>query len=270
MPYGRWVEPVAPADRIVRLEGARNFRDLGGYPTTGGGVTRWRRLYRSDGLHRLTPADVGALAELGLRVVYDLRRAAERQREPSVALGAAVRLELVTIGGASGRNTELIDDIFSGALDEITNRFMDRTYRRMVIDDAPAFGRLLTSLAGAEALPAVFHCSAGKDRTGVAAALLLSVLGVEEPLIVEDYALTGELYSARRLSELRPHFQERGRDIERFRALFDAPGSRIEALLETVRAEHGGAERYLVDVAGVEPATIDELRRLLVEPAPGR
>src|SRR3954452_18539717 len=108
--------------RIVSLEGARNFRDLGGYRTADGGRTRWGLVFRSDALHRLTVEDVAAVGRLGLRVVYDLRRDVEGERMPSVELpDGDVRRVILAIGGAAGETGEITDQIFSGEFEATTD-----------------------------------------------------------------------------------------------------------------------------------------------------
>lgn len=257
---------VVAAERLVRLEGSANFRDLGGYPAAGGQRTRWGLVFRSDALHALTVEDVAVVGRLGLRVVYDLRRDAERDREPSVELPGEVRREVLTMGGAAGEGQEILQQILAGEVERIGDDFLVDAYQLMVRRDAGLFGRLLSGLTDPGGLPALFHCSAGKDRTGVTAALLLALLGVDEATILEDYELTGRYYSERKIEHYRPRFAEGGIDIENFRALFSAPRAAMEGLLATV-ADLGGAERYLLEEAGMTGATIAELRRLLLQPA---
>jgi protein-tyrosine phosphatase len=165
----------------IPLEGAMNFRDIGGYETTEGRTVRTGLVFRSDGLHALTEADCGVISGLGLRQVFDLRRAAERERQPSVAHTAGLEATLVAIGDAGpvAQQPELIDMLLSGDLPEADDAFMVGEYTRMLDEHAADFGRLLGALAEPGGLPALFHCTAGKDRTGVAAALLLVLLGVE-------------------------------------------------------------------------------------------
>lgn len=258
---------VVAAERLVRLEGTTNFRDLGGYPTADGRRTRWGTVFRSDGLHRLTVEDVAVVSQLGLRVVYDLRRDEERERDPSVGLAGDVRRELLSMGGQAGKGHEIVEQIATGELERLADDFLSQMYRLMLGADGPQFSRLLTGLTDPGGLPALFHCTAGKDRTGASAALLLALLGVDEATIVDDYALTGPNYTAHRLAELRPRYDELGVDIERLLPLFDAPRVAMEALLREVADEYGGAERYLREQGGMDAATVAELRRLLLQPA---
>ena len=258
--------PVLAAERVMPMEGAGNFRDLGGYRTAGGGRTRWGLVFRADAPDRLTEADLAAVERLGLRVAYDLRTDDERGRAPSV-LPAAVRREQLAIGGDASRVTPLGELFRSGGADAVPDDFLHRVYLDMAEQDAPAFGRVLTGLAAPKGVPAVVHCTAGKDRTGLAAALLLSVLGVDDAAVLDDYTLSQVYFSEHRMAKLLPRLAELGMDLERYRAVFGAPRHAMAATLEALRGRYGSVEGYLVERAGVAPGTIAELREQLVAPA---
>src|SRR5512144_2600872 len=149
----------APVHRRIELEGCLNFRDLGGYPTRDGRRVRWRRLFRSDGLHLLTAADIRRLREeIGLAEVIDLRSTTELASEGRGMLAAEpLRFHHVPL--------------FDGEVREQRARAAEIT---------------LAEASG----PAVFHCAAGKDRTGVISAILLALLDVPDEVIVADYAAT--------------------------------------------------------------------------------
>ena len=251
------------------LEGALNFRDLGGYVGLDGRTVRWGRVFRSDALHALTDRDVAVIAELGLRSVFDLRWSHERERQPTV-LVASDRLRSVHLMVGEDpdlTNTpELMDQILDGSLPEADDGFMATMYADMLRDGAATFGRLLTHLAEDDWLPALFHCTAGKDRTGISAALLLSVLGVDECTIVDDYELSTLYRSNKRIEELRPAIEAAGVDVEKVRPFLSARRPVMEATLRHLREDHGGVEAYLTERAGVSRETLARLRSLLLEP----
>lgn len=257
---------IVAAERLVALEGTMNLRDLGGYRGIGGRQVRWGRVFRSDALHALTAGDLAVFGRLGLRVVYDLRRQVERDRQPTVRLAEDVRSVVLPIGGDPDdtNQPELIDQILAGEVVEADDEFMAGEYRRMVDDAAPHFGELLTRLTDPDGLPALFHCTAGKDRTGVAAALLLSTLGVDEDVVLDDYELSTRYRSARRIEELRPALEAKGVDVEKVRPFLSARRPVLEATLAHLRDAHGGVERYLTGPAGMAGGTLDELRSLLL------
>jgi protein-tyrosine phosphatase len=256
---------VVAAERRVPLQGALNLRDLGGYPAAGGRSTRWGLVFRSDGLQGLTVADRTVLERIGLRVVYDLRREAEREAAPSLLPEAGgIRSVALAIGGGSAEGKELIDQVLSGAVTDLGIGFMVELYEQMVDEAAVTFATLLTGLTEGDGLPALFHCTAGKDRTGVGTALLLSVLGVAEGDILDDYELSTVYRSNRRIEELRPRLEAVGVDVERVRPFLSAPRPALEAALARIRGHHGGVERYLVEAGGMDARALDELRRLLL------
>ncbi|WP_209446080.1 tyrosine-protein phosphatase [Streptomyces sp. MZ04] len=257
---------VLAAERVVPLEGASNFRDLGGYRTKDGGRTRWGLVFRADALDRLTTADLAVIDRLGLQVAYDLRTDGERAKAPST-LPTAVRREVFGIGGEAARATPLGELFRSGRTDAIPDDFLHRVYLDMVEHDATALGRVLTALATPDGVAAVIHCTAGKDRTGLAAALLLSVLGVDDAAVLDDYALSRIYFSERRMARLLPKLAEFGLDLERYQEMFGAPRRAMSTTLDALRGRYGSVENYLTGTAGVTPETIVALRARLVASA---
>ena len=162
--------------RRIDLEGCLNFRDLGGYPTADGRRLRWRRLFRSDALHHLTPADVLRLREeIGLAHVVDLRSSGELRAEGRGPLEREPLAfhHLPLFDGLGGRRAA------EGVPDLAELYFAMAEYAREPI------ARVIATLARASG-PAVYHCAAGKDRTGLVSAVLLGLLGVRDEQIVAD------------------------------------------------------------------------------------
>jgi len=139
------------------------------------------------------------------------------------------------------------------------------SYTRMLTLGAAIFGRLLTALAQPGGVPALFHCAAGKDRTGVAAALILSVLGVDRETIIDDYTATNTFRTARYVERVRPAYDAAGVDVEQIRMIIDARPAVLAGTLDWMDATFGGVPEYLVTVAQVDPQTIRDLRASLVE-----
>ncbi len=251
---------VVAAERRLPFEGVVNFRDLGGYPTADGRRTRWGRIFRADALHGLTASDLAVFESLDLRVVYDLRSDLERQRQPNpVPLPEGIRsvlMPLISSGQA--------DPVAIAASVQDGEGFLLHVYRGMVNQSAPLFGQLLSGLAEEDGLPAVFHCAAGKDRTGVTAALLLSVLGVNDDDVLDDYELTSRHRSEERRREVLVILEQIGMTPELAAGLLQTPRWVMATVLEEIRSSHGGVERYLTGPAGMTPAAVDALRRLLI------
>lgn len=235
--------------RHLALAGSYNIRDLGGYPTAGGGRTRWRALLRADSLHGLDADGQAALLAYGVGSIIDLRRPDERARQPNVfAASAALRYTGIPLLPASAAAApEPIPDLAA--------------LYRMLLDRAQ--GQLRAVLAAvAEAEGGVLvHCTAGKDRTGVVAALLLALAGVPDAVIVEDYTLTGG-YIAPLLARLRAEAAHAGYDAAQFERMLEARPEAMAAMLAYLAERYGGAEAYATAI-GLSPREIEALRARL-------
>lgn len=232
-------------DRHIRLAGTRNLRDVGGYPAGDGVRTRWRTLLRTDALDRLPAASQAELVALGLRQVIDLRWPSELDEYPSVFRASdAVRY----------RNVPLLDE------DPGPGKTLADIYRLMLDVRAPQLVEVVRALLEPRGLPAVIGCAAGKDRTGVAIALVLAAVGVPTDIVAGDYALSAELFAAEVADE---HLV----DWRAAPAVVDcAPENMLEAL-DHLERRHGGAAALLLR----NGLTEDELSRLadvLTEPHP--
>ena len=235
--------------RSLPLTGASNFRDLGGYAGHGGRTVQWRQLFRSDHLASLTPQDQALLAELGITRAIDFRGQAESAAHaydlPGVAYHPLViEPTVVQRALALQRSGHRITAQEAVAL-------MQDTYRGFVHDNAPRFAELFRLLLASDA-PTVFHCTAGKDRTGFAAALILLALGVPRDVVMHDYLLTNALY--RRPPGIGSHAPD-----EVLAVLWRVQEDFLNAALHKVDTEFGGEQAYLVDVLGVDAAAQREL-----------
>jgi protein-tyrosine phosphatase len=262
-------------DRHIPFEGASNFRDFGGYPAGDGRTVKWRRLFRSDRLSELTPADYDRLAAHGVRFVYDLRRDSEAAASPTVWPGPdaprLIRSALFT--DEAGLNTfQRISADEAARHDADRSRaIMRQMYVRMVTEAGPlaAFQRMFAQLSAPGAFPALFHCAGGKDRTGVTCALILSALGVSREDVVEDFMLTQRYYEsarnlAQRVSQVVAGAETGFWSEEALAPIFGVERDYIETALDLVEAD-GGIEAFLVNKVGVEPETPGRLRAALLE-----
>ena len=168
-------------ERKIDVEGCHNFRDLGGYPTVDGRAVRWRVLFRSDGLHELTPGGVGTVRDgLGIGHIVDLRTSTELSFDGRGPLADAE---------IAHHHLPIFDGDASADRERVAHLDLGELYLGMIEFASDRLAKILTTLATVDR-PAVFHCSAGKDRTGVVSALILGSLGVREEIIVADYAAT--------------------------------------------------------------------------------
>jgi protein-tyrosine phosphatase len=235
--------------RIWRLQGARNFRDLGGYVGHGGRPLRWQRLFRSDHLADLTPADRARLAPLRLARTFDFRGVDERAASPYHLPGAT-------------QHSLAIEPTVVQRMNEITQagrtptaplvaELMHELYRSLVNDRADRYAELFEHLIESDA-PAVLHCTAGKDRTGVAVALVLLALGVPRDVVRQDYLLTNEL-----AAEPPPSPGDLPGDA--WAVLWGVQPGFLDTALGVIDAEHGGVQRYLSRQLRLTPAALDTL-----------
>jgi protein tyrosine/serine phosphatase len=236
--------------RHIACDAAFNVRDLGGYRAGDGRAVRWRRVFRADGLHRIGPDD-RTLDGLEWRTVIDLRTIAEvdagRYERPGVEV---VHVPVLR---------ETWDESTLEAESDEPVEYLAARYVEMSEAGAEAIAAVLELLAHPSRLPAVFHCSAGKDRTGVVAALLLAALGVDDEQIADDYHL-----SAQAMDQLVPwitaHRPEVAEHMARQpSALLACPRDAIGVFLARLRRRHGSVAGYLTDI-GVDTATLDALR----------
>ncbi len=226
----------APA-RHLRLEGASNFRDLGGYAARDGRTTRWRQIFRSNHLGNVTDADREVLRSLGVRSAFDFRGAEER-----VAASCAVReiavhslpIEPTVVAAlraraGGGRQLSSADAV----------EVMRESYRNYVRHNTASFRALFAHLLEDRA-PLVVHCSAGKDRTGFACALILHALGVPDEVIAEDYLLTNRFYR-------RDPDASTDLPAEVTQVLGSVEATCLAAAFETVAKDYGDLETYFVE-----------------------
>ncbi|MBL8324383.1 MAG: tyrosine-protein phosphatase [Rubrivivax sp.] len=244
-------------ERVLRLAGATNFRDLGGYIGRDGRRLRWRRVFRSDHLGGLSAEDHAVLAQLGVRSALDFRGTEERAATPYAVPG--VTQHALSIEPTVAQRMQEIESGGRDLTGPVVEGLMRDLYRRLVRYQAPRFAEFFGHLLRAEA-PLVFHCTAGKDRTGVAAALLLVALGVPRQTVVEDYLLTNAVY--------RPPWAPRpGIAPEVLQALWGVQVSYLDTVFEVIDAQPDGAGGYLRRRIGLDDAALQRLEARYLEPA---
>lgn len=242
--------------RSLSLAGASNFRDLGGYAGRDGRIVRWRRIFRSDHLAGLTPQDAHVLAELGVARAVDFRGRVE-----SSALSYAlpdVRYYALPIEPTVVQRAKEMAQTGQRMTEPKAVELMQDTYRAFVSDNAAQFAGLFEQLL-AEDTPLVFHCTAGKDRTGFAAALILLALGVDRDVVMQDYLLTNGLYR-------RPESLKSSAPEEVLNVIWRVREDFLQAALQAVDRDHGGVQRYLERRLGVDEAARRRLADLYLQP----
>ncbi len=244
-------EVESAADRHLQFESVFNFRDLGGYATADGRTVKWRTLFRADGVHRLSSDDV---APLGLRTVIDLRTPEEHERARFVHDTIGYH-HLPILQAAWDR------EAFGGELDAVV--FLSDRYVEMLTEGRDAIARALRIMADADAFPLVFHCAAGKYRTGVVAAIVLSILVVSDDDIATDYSLS-RLGMGRFKEWIIATFPDYADAMtQQPEAFLAAPAEAMHVFLEQVRRVHGSLVDYVRGL-GVEETVLDAVRENLL------
>jgi len=241
----------------MNLKGAPNFRDMGGLRNAQGRVLRAGRVFRSDHLGALTADDIAALQRHHAQWrVLDFRGVTERTMAPCIIPQARVHSLAI-----EPTVVQKLSDLLGAGRDvsaEHTAELMRETYRAFVEHNTPRFAEFFSHLLHADEAPLVFHCTAGKDRTGLAAALLLHALDVPEATIWHDYLLTNERLRERtRLASTLP--EPVAHVLHRVQPDF------LQAALDTVHSLHGGLDAYLRDALRVGAAERKELAARLLD-----
>lgn len=241
-----------------RFHGAPNFRDLGGLRTADGRRIRPGRLFRSDSLADLTAEDLPRFATLGVRTIIDLRDEHERSRKPNrLPDHATVRQH--TIGFLPIGGHQLLSSLGPQSTADTVHRALADYYRRFALEHAANYARMFDVLLDTDALPALIHCTSGKDRTGFGVALLLSALGVSRDDIFSDY-----LDSNRAPRDIR--FMLRA-DVpaETAAALMRVRREYLDAAFDTIATHWTDTERFLAETLGLHPARRTRLQSLLLD-----
>ncbi len=243
------------AQRHIRLNGASNFRDIGGYAGHEGRPVKWRKIFRSDHLAALNTADLEQLHQLDVRRAFDFRGVHESQAQsyawPSIERHS-LSIEPTVVQRLQAQHLTGKPLTAADALDA-----MQTTYRDFVRADSHRFAQLFDHMLETPE-PLLFHCTAGKDRTGLAAALILSALGVSEADIWQDYLLTNQLYKRNSTGNttLSP-------DV--LKIVWEVQESFLKASLDVIQEDHGGMPNYLQQKLGLSAAALLKLRATYLE-----
>lgn len=244
----------ATGERFIVVDGCHNVRDLGGYGAADGRMVRWGRVYRADGPNDLTPEGRGVIRALGIATVIDFRSPEEHGEHPF--LPGAISLPVADAPNADWSANAV------RTTDDLAERYYD-----MAVTAADSLRTTFHLMADRLDRPLMFHCAAGKDRTGIVAALTLSVAGVPDDVVAADYGLSHEPTQRRRTQVMASDPQAAARYGELAPIVLTAHAPTMSAFLSLVRERHGGARAFLEHL-GVAAAEIDRIvAHLLVDPA---
>lgn len=243
--------------RFYELEGARNFRDFGGYVTEEGRQVAWGRLFRSNQPAAMTDAAYARVSSLAIATVVDFRTEAERMADPTNWQAEPAPEFLLLPMGSTGAFVELDAQVQAAIEAEDTEALRAlgaEVYRRMPTEYSKEFGELLRSLASEQSLPVLLHCHAGKDRTGLGAALILSLLGVPRDTVMADY-----LYSNDRLL----NDGVARSPIERM--YWGVEADWLQASFAAIEGQYGSVDRYIEVALGIDAERRASIRKNLLD-----
>ena len=275
------VSHAAKDPRLVPLDGQTNFRDLGGYETIDGRVVKWGEIYRSGELPRLSDKDLDRIESLGLRTVVNFLTPEETEARGKDRLPDGIREIAAPLSG--GVDNDLAQVVLearkTGDFSSVPPEFNADIHRILIKEATAEYAALLRAAADPANRPLVFHCSHGVHRTGTAAAVLLSALGVPWETVREDYLLSNRYRAEeidRRLEELKTLAAEKQGvppetvDTTNMEAFYRLQGSYIDASLDEAIQEHGSMEAYIRNVLGITDDEIKQLRDQLLISSPSR
>lgn len=259
---------TVPTERKLPFDGAHNFRDLGGYETVDGKRVRWGRLYRSDKLSDLSATDERYLEQLQIRRIVDFRSEAERLEAPNrIAPDSSIRMVnkpiAITAAAVEDMGKKLTNADTTAAE---MRQFLIDANRQMVEEFTPVYREYMQELLRDANYPTVFHCTAGKDRTGLAAALVLSALNVPRDTIMQDYLASNRhsqdyIDKMVRLIEIGSLFRA---NEEAVRALFAVEASYLNEAFAAIDEHYGSMDNYLQQGLGIGSEERQQLRTLLL------
>jgi protein-tyrosine phosphatase len=267
------IASIGSARQRLAIASLPNLRDVGGYATAGGSLVRTGLVYRSSELSPIGPDGMRELAALGLKYAFDLRTAAEAASRPDELPDGVERVWLDVFADQEQADPARLDTLLANPLEANArvgggrmDALMARAYRSFVTLSSAkgAYGRLFASLADAGNVPSLFHCTAGKDRTGWAAAALLALLGVPRDTVVEDYLLSNDSM----LAHYRPvidRFVDAGGEPGIVQAIFGVKRKYLEAAFDEVERRHETIEQYFAGALGIDGERQDDIRSLYLD-----
>jgi protein-tyrosine phosphatase len=260
---------IVTSERRLPLQGALNFRDLGGYLTSDGRRVRWGRMFRADSLADLTPRDLKYLSALDIQLICDFRSEQERSDDPSRYDSGSLNILNLPVTAEGVDPSLMRRKIRTGGVVQLElERTMQTSYRLFVNAFSDDWAAMFRFLSEAKNLPAVVHCTKGKDRTGFASALVLLALGVPQETVFEDYLLSNQYLAGFRSFVLRwvPLYSFFRTDPGDLLPLLEARRAYLQGSLDAIVELYGSVDNYLERQLGVTPARREQLRANLLTP----
>jgi protein-tyrosine phosphatase len=269
----RQPDTVAAPTRMLGVKSVINFRDIGGYVTVDGRSTTWRKIFRSGDFSRFSPKEQAVVSALGIATVIDLRSDEERARGPSLWYDEADQPEVVLLpigGSAADWSSNLSRQLQSGGFSsaEIHATFIEM-YASVPLENTPEYSALFAQILANDDVPILVHCTGGKDRTGIAAALILSALDVPRATIMQDFMLTNEAIDVALMAKMLAMIFSRDADSvidpAAIEPMLIVQPIYLETAFAAIDAEYGSMDNYLEDALGLTEARRVRLKEVLLD-----
>jgi len=250
--------------RLLPMDGSHNTRELGGYKTTDGKTIKWGKLFRSDKLSDISSADQEYLKNLGIKKIVDFRSEQEKAEDPNIIPTGISYVEMpISVDGAMRSK---IEAVLKGETDREVQSFLIDANKEFVTNYADVYENFLRGLIDEDA-PTLFHCTAGKDRAGFAAAITLIALGVSKEDVINDYMKTNA-FTQERIEEILGQIELMSlyqSDVEILRPLLGVEQIYIETAFRTAEEKYGSLENFIRDGLNISDEDIQKLRNKFLE-----
>ena len=250
--------------RLLKMDGSYNTRELGGYKTKDGRTIKWGVLYRSDKLSDISEIDQEYIQSLGIKRIVDFRSTTEKTEDPDIIPDGIAYVEMpIEVDGAIRTQ---IEGILKGETEGDVKNFLIDANKEFITDYKDVYSKFLKDLISSDG-PTLFHCTAGKDRAGFAAAITLVALGVPKEKVIDDYMKTNT-FTADRIDEMLDQIKLMSlfqADVEVLRPLLGVEREYIETAFKTAEETYGSLENYIKEGLEISDKEIIELRSLLLE-----
>jgi protein-tyrosine phosphatase len=255
--------------RIIKFRGFSNFRDLGGYPAEGGNQVKWGALYRSGHLAKMKPIDLKRFKRLGIDTIIDFRSDPEREKDPN-RLPDSLNLKTLSIPILDPSTSSWAEDLKTAIQNREYQDFdasekMREWYQDLAVGHVGQYRQFIHGVLNAQGAPVLWHCTAGKDRTGIAAAILLRILGVRQDVVEEDYLLSAKYADQRRSLIWLLRFSRGKEAAETVQTFFQVQKEWIKAAFQAIDDHWGDFENYSHEAIGLSESQIHQLRGQLLE-----
>ena len=250
--------------RLLPMDGAHNTRELGGYKTTDGKSIKWGMLYRSDKLSDISDTDQAYLQDLGIKKIIDFRSKEEKEEDPDIIPKGIDYIEMpISVDGAMRSK---IEAVLKGETNKDVKSFLIDANKEFVSNYTDVYEDFLRNLIDDDG-PALFHCTAGKDRAGFAAAITLIALGVSKEDVINDYMKTNQ-FTKERIEEIIGQIELMTlyqTDAEILRPLLGVDREYIETAFQTAEEKYGSLENFIRDGLNISDEDIQKLRNKFIE-----